>query len=103
MILNELVQNAVEHGFQERDRGFIEVRIGRTDEEVVVEIVNDGDPLPPDFDPRQSPSLGLQIVSSLTQNDLGGRFSLTAHSGPGDPLAGPAAGDLTKAAVTFPV
>jgi two-component sensor histidine kinase/putative methionine-R-sulfoxide reductase with GAF domain len=88
LILNELIQNAVEHGFRQARGERLEVRIARQGTAVRVEVVNDGDPLPPDFDPRQSDSLGLQIVLSLTQNDLGGRFSL--HSD-----------DLTHATVVF--
>jgi two-component sensor histidine kinase len=52
-------------------------------------VVNDGDPLPPGFDPKQSNSLGLQIVESLAREDLGGRFTLVS-------------GERTRATVTFP-
>ena len=76
LILNELVQNAVEHGFQNRERGMLEVRITAQDARIQVEVSNDGEPVPSGFDPMQSGSLGLQIVESLTQNDLGGRFTL---------------------------
>jgi two-component sensor histidine kinase len=76
LILNELIQNAVEHGFRDRDCGCLEVRIREAPPNIVVEVENDGDPVPTDFDPRKTRSLGLQIVESLAQNDLGGRFSL---------------------------
>jgi two-component system, sensor histidine kinase PdtaS len=88
LILNELIQNAVEHGFQNQDEGFLEVRISNEYPHVRMEIVNDGDPLPSDFDPKRSGSLGLQIVETLTQNDLGGRFTLGS-------------GTFTSAAVLF--
>lgn len=77
LILNELVQNAVEHGLRNRDEGLIEVHISRHDGQVMMEVINDGDPVPEGFDPKQSGSLGLQIVETLAQNDLGGRFSLS--------------------------
>jgi len=80
LILNELIQNAVEHGFSGGRGEVLEVQIAREGAAVSVQVINDGDPLPLDFDPRQSESLGLQIVLSLTQNDLGGRFLL--QSGP---------------------
>lgn len=76
LILNELVQNAVEHGFQHRERGTLEVKITAQDARIQVEVSNDGEPVPSGFDPMKSGSLGLQIVESLTQNDLGGRFTL---------------------------
>jgi two-component sensor histidine kinase len=53
-----------------------------------MEIANDGEPVPPGFDPHRSDSLGLQIVETLTQNDLGGRFTLHTD-------------DLTRATVLF--
>ena len=90
LILNELVHNALEHGFQNRDSGRLEVRIGNEGPAVNVEVINDGEPVPPGFDPKQSSSLGLQIVASLTQNDLGGRFTLKTD-------------DLTRAVIFFPV
>jgi len=92
LVLNELVQNAEEHGIRGRDSGRIEVRIRRQDGHVVMEVVNDGNPIPPDFDVKQSDSLGLQIVATLTQNDLGGRFRLYADET-----------DFTHAEVAFPI
>jgi two-component sensor histidine kinase len=90
LILNELVHNALEHGFENRDSGSLEVRIGNEGPLVNVEVINDGEPVPPGFDPKLSSSLGLQIVASLTQNDLGGRFTLKTD-------------ELTRAAILFPV
>lgn len=94
LILNELIHNAVEHGFETMDEGMLEVRIRSQKPpasplpEIVMEVVNDGAPVPPGFDPKQSDSLGLQIVGTLTQNDLGGRFTLLTD-------------ELTRATVTF--
>jgi len=88
LILNELIHNALEHGFADRDEGLLEVCIDREGSKVRVQVVNDGTPVPPDFNPNHSSSLGLQIVSSLAQNDLGGRFSLGTD-------------DFTRATVVF--
>jgi two-component system, sensor histidine kinase PdtaS len=83
LILNELIQNAIEHGFQTRTEGSLAVQFAQTDSEVRIDVVNDGSPLPPGFDPRHSPSLGLQIVDSLAREDLGGRFTLESHPATG--------------------
>lgn len=88
LILNELVHNALEHGFAACERGLLEIRIRNKTPQVSVEVVNDGAPVPPGFDPKQSDSLGLQIVESLAQNDLGGRFTLSTD-------------ELTRATVLF--
>ena len=41
----------------------------------MVDVTNDGEPLPPDFEIGSSNSLGLSIVTTLV-DDLGGEFSL---------------------------
>ncbi len=78
LILNELVQNAVEHGFGEgMDDGDIRISLAEDDKAVVLEVSNDGTPLPDGFDIKKTDSLGLQIVESLVRGDLQGRFTLT--------------------------
>ena len=89
LILNELIQNAIEHGFQTRTEGSLLVRLSQTDSQVRLEVINDGTPLPRDFDPKHSPSLGLQIVDALAREDLGGRFTLASDG-------------RTRATVVFP-
>ncbi len=89
LILNELIQNAIEHGFAERAEGMLSVTLTEADQRVTLAVENDGAPLPAGFDPKQTNSLGLQIVESLAREDLGGRFSL-------------ASGDRTRATVVFP-
>lgn len=91
LILNELVQNAVEHGFKESSDGTILVRLVDRQDKWRLEVRNDGDPLPPNFDIKKNQDLGLQIVETLTRGDLNGDFTLqTEEEG------------YTAAAVTFP-
>lgn len=90
LVLNEMVQNAVEHGFAKTDEGFILVRLAELPEHWRLEVQNTGDPLPPDFDPMKNRDLGLQIIESLTRGDLGGEFTLKTE------------GDHTVAAIVFP-
>jgi two-component sensor histidine kinase len=79
MVLTELVQNAVEHG----QPGLTEIVVGaRRDAEVLrVRVDDDGAGLPPDFDLDESSSLGLTIVRTLVESELGGQ--LTVGAGPG--------------------
>jgi two-component system, sensor histidine kinase PdtaS len=76
LVLNELIQNAVEHGFQEAMNGEIHVTIEDKEGEVGLWVSNNGDPLPPGFDYTHQGHLGLQIVDSLVRS-LGGRFQLS--------------------------
>jgi two-component sensor histidine kinase len=78
LVLNEMVQNAVEHGFKVTDEGSILVRLTELPDNWLLEVRNDGDPLPPGFDPQKNHDLGLQIIESLTRGDLSGEFTLTS-------------------------
>jgi len=89
LILNELLQNAVEHGFGTVDDGHISIMLAEDPHEVRLKVINDGSPLPDNFDFRKVDSLGLQIVDSLVRGDLQGVFTLTKED------------DTTAAAVTF--
>ncbi len=78
LILNELVQNAVEHGFGEgMDEGEIKITLAEDTKFVTLHVANNGTPLPEGFDLKRTDSLGLQIVESLVRSDLLGRFTLT--------------------------
>jgi two-component system, sensor histidine kinase PdtaS len=76
LALNELLQNAVEHGFEGRDEGSIDVRLSENDDCMVIEIADDGVGLPKDFDLASTSSLGLQIVQTLVRDDLRGQLEL---------------------------
>lgn len=71
MVLTEILQNALEHGFREGDRGTVEVsavRGGTTKEaRLLVTVQDDGIGLPEGFDPHRSGNLGLQIVRTLVE------------------------------------
>jgi two-component system, sensor histidine kinase PdtaS len=75
LIINELLQNAVEHGYEDRDKGSIRVRLLQTEDSMAVEIEDDGKGLPAGFDPGRG-GLGLQIVRTLVKEDLKGQFQL---------------------------
>ena len=78
LILNELVQNAVEHGFGPgMDDGEIRITLAEEPKTLTLTVTNDGTPLPEGFDIKKTDSLGLQIVESLVRGDLQGRFVLS--------------------------
>lgn len=76
LILNELVQNAVEHGFSDRNNGSITINISEEPDRYRLTVTNDGKPLPESFDPRKSTTLGLRIVDDLARGGLQGTFDL---------------------------
>jgi two-component sensor histidine kinase len=81
LVLNELVQNAVEHGFRDVSSGHLSVRTDRTDSDIVVTVTNDGNPLPEGFDPEQTGRLGLRIVNDLVHGGLNGEFRMVSNNG----------------------
>lgn len=76
LVLNELVQNAVEHGFRTLNDGRIQIQLSDTGTEYRIAIINDGEPLPAGFNYNTGNSLGLSIVETLVRGDLQGAFSL---------------------------
>lgn len=83
MVLTEVLQNAVEHGYAETESGRIVVAATRGQESLEVVVTDDGRGLPEDFELERSTSLGLSIVRTLVESELGGRLSLTPAEGGG--------------------
>jgi two-component sensor histidine kinase len=75
LIINELLQNAVEHGYRKRRKGTVSVRLHESEDSMTVEIQDDGDGLPSGFNLDES-GLGLRIVRTLVREDLKGHFVL---------------------------
>ena len=79
MVLTELLQNAVEHAFDDDDSdpmGEIVVTARRELGIVHMEVEDDGRGLPEGFDPATTTHLGLSIVRTLVESEMGGRFTL---------------------------
>ncbi len=82
MVLTELLQNATEHGFAGAD-GHLEIAVTRAATSLRVTVSDDGRGLPADFDPARSSSLGLSIVRTLVESELGGRLRLERRTSGG--------------------
>ncbi|MGA8245357.1 MAG: histidine kinase N-terminal domain-containing protein [Nocardioides sp.] len=77
MVLTELLQNAVEHGYPgDAGEGAIVVEPERLAGRLRVTVDDDGVGLPPDFDLETSVNLGLSIVRTLVESELGGLLEL---------------------------
>jgi two-component sensor histidine kinase len=65
-VLNELITNALKHGFSDGRAGTIRVEFNKTESGLArLAVKNDGISLPLGFESRSSPSLGLHLVSTL--------------------------------------
>jgi len=81
LVVNELIQNAVEHGFEKRHQGHIGIILEDGGHFVRLEVRDDGDPLPATFDIAEASNLGLQIVRTLVQADLHGQLKIENADG----------------------
>lgn len=67
LIINELVTNSYEHGFEGVSEGKLKVNLKVEDERVHISVIDNGKGLPDDFDSAESASLGLTMVKQLTR------------------------------------
>jgi two-component sensor histidine kinase len=91
MVLTEVLQNAVEHGFGE-EKGTIVVTARRLVGRLTVTVQDDGRGLPAGFDLDSSTSLGLSIVRTLVESELDGQLEM-----------GPGPGKGTRVVVDIPI
>ena len=102
LLFNELLSNAILHGFAGQKSGAIEIQVSqdappeegagqRRGQRITIEVVDTGVGLPPGFDPLTGSNLGLNIVRTLVVSDMRGTFKI----GPGE------GGKGTRALFTF--
>nr|MBA3415575.1 histidine kinase [Chloroflexia bacterium] len=91
LLINELVANAVRHGFAGRERGRVRISAREDLDQAIIEVANDGCSPPAGFDPDRSTGLGMRIIQRLVSSDLGGVFAIRGEH-PG-----------TVATITFPL
>lgn len=84
MVLVELVQNAIEHGYSgDADSGEVAIRVERSAQWLDVTVHDDGRGLPERFRMEDSTRLGLQIARTLVESDLEGTLTLSSAAGGG--------------------
>jgi two-component sensor histidine kinase len=81
LIVNELISNSLKHAFPDGRAGKIRVEIhSHPDREMTMIVGDNGVGFPKDLDFRNTETLGLQLVNSLTAQ-LGGEIELRANGG----------------------
>ncbi|MBR5163268.1 MAG: histidine kinase N-terminal domain-containing protein [Schwartzia sp.] len=81
LVVNELLLNSIEHAFAGRDSGLIGFDIKVGEDETTLTLSDDGVGLPEDFAPEKAKSLGLHIVQTMVEDDLGGRIQFINDNG----------------------
>ena len=88
LILTELVQNSLKHGFAGRSSGVVRIHFYKHGNELCLCVEDDGK----GFEAQSATDqLGLEIVRNLTHFDLCGAFEIMQNEGGG-----------TRASVSFP-
>ena len=75
LVVTELIHNALEHGLAESGAN-LTIEVSRLDGSAQIVIFDDGIGLPEGFTILESANLGLQIVRTLTENELKGELKL---------------------------
>ena len=75
LVVTELIHNALEHGLAESGAN-LKVEVSRLEDAAQIVIFDDGVGLPDGFTILESANLGLQIVRTLTENELKGTINL---------------------------
>jgi two-component sensor histidine kinase len=88
LIVNELVLNALKHG-----QGEVEINFRIHEDAACLEVSDDGEGLPDDFDPAVQASTGIYLVENLASMDLKG---VTAYENRPE-------GSGARVTVTFPL
>jgi two-component sensor histidine kinase len=87
MVLNELLLNAVEHGFAVRAEpgadAEVVIAVHRFRRQLHVSVADNGRGLPDDFDLDSADRLGLQIVRTLARGELRGTIEMRPRAGGG--------------------
>jgi PAS domain S-box-containing protein len=92
LIINEILTNSIKYAFKDHPHSQAQESRERSDSEIVIQFLyqpdnrlmlrlrDNGVGLPPDFDIKNTESLGLQLVYNLTQQ-LGGDLEIDTHQG----------------------
>jgi two-component system, chemotaxis family, CheB/CheR fusion protein len=91
LIINELVTNAIKHGFGEESHGEVSISLiaNAAENLLVLSVANNGRKLPSDFDISKVRSMGLNLVMSLIRQ-INGNLTIETR-------------DLTVFKITFPL
>ncbi|MCK5149132.1 sensor histidine kinase, partial [bacterium] len=80
MIINELISNAIKHAFPDGRKGEIEIQLKTSSNRFNLSVRDDGIALPPGFKPSEVDSLGMMLISDLT-NQLEGSLKIIQGDG----------------------
>ncbi len=67
LLLNEIITNILKHSYEGRMSGVINIRLRQSGDVIYLEIKDDGNGLPDNFEAMGATSMGVQLIDLLTQ------------------------------------
>jgi len=80
LLINEIVVNAFKHGFENKDKGSIEIAMKKQNGDARLVIADDGHGIPEDFDISKSSSLGMMLIETF-KNQLDASLHISNSRG----------------------
>jgi hypothetical protein len=81
LIINELVSNSLKHAFSKNEEGKINVSLKKTkDDRILLEVYDNGIGFPEDVDYKNSDTVGLKLISTITKQ-MDGKISIEKNKG----------------------
>jgi two-component sensor histidine kinase len=80
LIVNELVSDCMKYAFPNGREGIIKIKLESKDLHYKLSVCDNGVGLPKDLDFKDTDSLGMQLVNTLT-SQIDGNIDLTVHNG----------------------
>ena len=75
LIINELLTNSIRHGFPNRNRGAVEIKVYNKEDKINVSVEDDGIGVADSFDYRNTNTVGMTLIRTLA-GQLGADISL---------------------------
>lgn len=80
MILNELISNSLKYAFKGKDDGDIWVCLKKNNNELLLQVKDNGVGMPPGFDPGHTSSFGYEMINAFSQK-LKARMKIESNGG----------------------
>jgi len=80
LILNELVTNSLKHAFSPGEKGTIDIILKKQGDKYILEVKDNGKGLPKDMDYETAGSLGLSLITSLSEQ-IDADLNYVSHPG----------------------
>ncbi|QSZ67461.1 PAS domain S-box protein [Methanofollis aquaemaris] len=93
LVVNELVSNALSHAYPEDRPGTVRVEGVVEGGDLTLLVQDEGIGMPGDFDPAAPGSLGLNLVRTIVEGELGGSMEISNDNGVGLRVTFPLGGE----------